>query len=121
MDTTKQYIDMCNKAKEIQELWKPKEGDFYKRAKLKYGDEVVVDIYGYADPKCNIFIPRQDQLQEMLGIKDLVLLITKFQLWIFRQQAELLPKSMEQLWLAYVMKEKYNKIWNGHDWEREEK
>jgi len=25
--------------------------------------------------------------------------------------------SMEQLWLAFVMKEKYNKIWNGEEWE----
>ena len=26
--------------------------------------------------------------------------------------------SMEQLWLAFVMKEKYNKIWNGEKWNR---
>ena len=24
--------------------------------------------------------------------------------------------SMEQLWLAFVMKSKYNKTWNGEDW-----
>jgi len=24
--------------------------------------------------------------------------------------------SMEQLWLAFVMNEKYNKVWNGKDW-----
>jgi hypothetical protein len=24
--------------------------------------------------------------------------------------------SPEQLWLAFVMKEKYNKVWNGEDW-----
>ena len=24
--------------------------------------------------------------------------------------------SMEQLWLAFVMKEKYNKVWNGEEW-----
>ena len=24
--------------------------------------------------------------------------------------------SMEQLWLAFVMKEKYNKTWNGEEW-----
>jgi len=27
--------------------------------------------------------------------------------------------SMEQLWLAFVMKEKYNKIWNGENWIKE--
>jgi len=25
--------------------------------------------------------------------------------------------SMEQLWLAFVMKEKFDKVWNGEDWE----
>ena len=29
-------------------------------------------------------------------------------------------KTMEQLWLAFVMKENYNKIWNGEDWITEE-
>ncbi len=24
--------------------------------------------------------------------------------------------SMEQLWLAFVMKEKYNKVWDGEEW-----
>ncbi len=24
--------------------------------------------------------------------------------------------SMEQLWLAFVMKEKYNKVWTGEEW-----
>lgn len=24
--------------------------------------------------------------------------------------------SMEQLWLAFVMKEKHNKVWNGEEW-----
>ena len=24
--------------------------------------------------------------------------------------------SMEQLWLAFVMKDKYKKVWNGEDW-----
>ncbi|KKM20144.1 hypothetical protein LCGC14_1648460 [marine sediment metagenome] len=27
-------------------------------------------------------------------------------------------ESMEQLWLAFVMKEKYQKTWNGKDWEK---
>ena len=25
--------------------------------------------------------------------------------------------SMEQLWLAFVMKKKYGKVWNGEEWE----
>jgi len=27
--------------------------------------------------------------------------------------------SMEQLWLAFVMKEKFNKVWNGENWIKE--
>jgi hypothetical protein len=32
-----------------------------------------------------------------------------------------LPKfeSMEQLWLAFVLKEKYGKVWSGTDWVKE--
>jgi hypothetical protein len=26
-------------------------------------------------------------------------------------------ESMEQIWLAFIMKEKNGKIWNGEDWE----
>ena len=33
----------------------------------------------------------------------------------FREN-ELLIKSWEQLWLAFVMKEKFNKIWDGEKW-----
>jgi hypothetical protein len=29
--------------------------------------------------------------------------------------------SFVELWLAFVMKEKYNKIWNGKDWVKNEK
>ena len=30
MDTSKEYIEMCKKAIEIQKEWKPEEGDFTK-------------------------------------------------------------------------------------------
>ena len=29
--------------------------------------------------------------------------------------------TQEQLWLAFIMKEKYNKVWNGEDWIKEVK
>jgi hypothetical protein len=28
-----------------------------------------------------------------------------------------LDDALEVLWLAFVMKENYNKVWNGEDWE----
>ena len=69
----------------------------------------------------NTWLPRQDQYQKMVD--------NQFD-WIgFDKQDNLafykgyLPSeivvrgaSMEQLWLAFVMKEKYNKVWDGEDW-----
>lgn len=28
----------------------------------------------------------------------------------------LVPAKMEQLWLAFVLKKKYNKVWDGKEW-----
>lgn len=77
----------------------------------------------------HIWLPTQSQLQEM------VLKETKLEPWrlnvVFMdwQQNEFdydehgSPRwkhgpyhTMEQLWLAFVMKEKYNKAWNGEKW-----
>jgi len=70
-----------------------------------------------------IWLPRQDQLQEMLGeiIPDIHIrkkLDGKWYItWMQFGQWEILCDSMEQLWIALVMKEKYNKTWNGEDWQ----
>ena len=76
--------------------------------------------------KETIWLPRQDQLQEMFpkdrierpfywfsegmidsfgdyGITNEGLYYEGFSTW-------------EQLWLAFVMKEKYNKVWDGEKW-----
>ncbi len=63
-----------------------------------------------------IWLPRQDQLQEMArlcvggsNIYGRLRQITEFQMKTPHQ-------TMEQLWLAFVMKEKFNKTWNGSEW-----
>lgn len=67
-----------------------------------------------------LWLPKQDQLQEMLNYRYPVNYAISLGRW-----CEGLPTSkynqvnlysMEQLWLAFVMKEKFNKIWNGEDW-----
>jgi len=69
-----------------------------------------------------VFIPRQDQLQEMVKKESIGTLIDHFITWYYKfseKNPEILPEreyTMEQLWLAYVMKEKYNKTWNGSEW-----
>lgn len=71
----------------------------------------------------HIWLPRQDELQRMLipsPYRDYRNLLSFFFDWI---DWDNLPasSSMEQLWLDFVMKEKYGKIWNGDDWINESK
>lgn len=114
MDTSETYIKMCQKATETQakaplfnsegddcEFWFPGIRPFDKTIK-------------------RIWLPRQDQLQGMFGDYDTCLShLHNFQCpegdayqlkWYER------CTSMEQLWLNFVMKAKYGKLWNGVEW-----
>lgn len=71
----------------------------------------------------SLWLPRQDQLQEIwrqgedseVPFAELKLLYDEIHIISGKQTAEYLHsfKSMEQLWLAFVMKELYNKVWNA--------
>ena len=127
MDTSETYIKMCEKAEEIQAIWRDKEGDYYiafwdSKARISHEDDE--GAYKGLPPKSNIWLPRQDQLQEMIGFthkeKRLHSFI-RFVEWgygssVFAKQPEEIFESMEQLWLAFAMKEKYSKVWDGEDW-----
>lgn len=81
-----------------------------------------------------IWLARQDELQGMLEeIKDKNHFIFRFYhflqsryLKITHQNAyvvlynEFDNCSMEKLWLAFVMKEKFGKVWNGENWVNED-
>ena len=120
MDTSKEYIKMCEKAEEIQKLWKPTVADFhtsydwkeFHTVEFDY-DSSKIDILGCPP---HIWLPRQDQLQEM--VKSDTIINWDFYHFINDGLTDYLDyfNSMEQLWLAFVMKEKYNKTWNGEDW-----
>jgi len=126
MDTSKEYIKMCEKAVEIQheELLK---GDY---VVINEKTELIADTMHYSPAELDtaIWLPRQDQLQEMVMDKfkgsSLYSMIDEFDWFcsesglVFTDYAEQFT-SMEQLWLAFVMKEKYNKTWNGEDWIQE--
>ncbi len=118
MDTSKEYIKMCEKAEEIQ----PGElnpGDFY---------VTKMNVYNYIHRICSvqmrrrffqIRLHRQDQLQEMLMVNGNLTALMQ-DLWRYASKEfdlDWSKSTMEQLWLAFVMKEKYNKIWNGKEWE----
>lgn len=136
MDLGKTYIKMCEKAEEIQkqrnviEAIKEAVGEYPvgKYKLMEVGDVFYTEgkgvhiSFGIAYP-ASIWLPRQDQLQEMLGGFDISFpLIGQFYRYIMtdnlRRRRSVISycSSMEQLWLAFVMKEKYNNIWNGEEW-----
>jgi len=109
MDTSKEYVQMCEKATEIQAL---------KRGIMNNNDHFAI----VSEEKLT-FLPRQDQLQEMIG--DYGECVNIFQDYIDCVDGEPMAviwdapyhiETMEQLWLAFVMYKKYNKAWNGEDW-----
>ena len=62
MDTSEKYIKMCSLAKEIQRKWMFQSGDFVYNPVF---DEVVVLLYPGNNSINYIWLPRQDQLQEI--------------------------------------------------------
>jgi len=126
MDTSETFIKQCEKAEEIQGAWKHSKrnsGDWYHHRRM--GRAYVVSELDQEDIDC-LWLPRQDQLQEIYRQYDKTVsiwgMVSRLKDFIygvddndFTREAELFT-SMEQLWLAFVMKEKYQKTWDGNDW-----
>ena len=128
MDTSQIYIEMCAKAEEIQAAWKPRAGDFYIYGKqwTEHGVEVLGSVYQYVFAPDFIWLPRQDQLQKMMGLP-LWRLNFDYSKWLYDvddngfcdfhiKHDHLEFTSMEQLWLAFVMWELYKKRWGEIEW-----
>jgi hypothetical protein len=113
MDTTETYTEMCRKAF----LNEQPDG-----ALFVVGDNIAIDESGHWWKMKPKFIPlkSQDQLQKMVEDKLNYSTLAKAcsRLGAFQ---DTIPacKSWEQLWLAFVMKEKYNKVWDGTEWVNE--
>ena len=98
MDTSETYIKMCD-CEEIQE-----------------GTAYLLDGSDFRTPN-GIWLPRQDQLQEMVSyIGDTWVIEQYFHNYLHSIYTHERKDSMEQLWLAFVMKEKHNKVWDGDKW-----
>ena len=135
------YIMMCEKSKDIQKSWVRTAGDmFFLADEAKLEGKTRTYILGCHWRKClgckyeaghGIWIPRQSQLQEIYiqslpkdeqeSINIAVVMLDDFQDWVLNDCSGLdwsykTKVLMEQLWLAFLMKEKYNKIWNGKEW-----
>lgn len=132
MDLSNGFILMCFKAKEIQELWKPEYED-YTISRLwvestisdeeELGNSVSICEGAYSN---EIWIPRQDQLQDMINNKNNLSFIFE---WIGDNlKAAVLIKdkklnlidiesdSFEKCWIIFVMKNEFNKTWDGNNW-----
>ena len=133
MDISEKYVLMCEKANEIQKGKQISIGDFH-----SWGKEVAIidQISGnendyYSDWPGNIWLPRQDQLQEIVHkfyekkypkqypYNGLLM----YELWHLSTScvnsvltSEDYKWSLEKLWLAFVMKELYQKQWDGENW-----
>ena len=137
---SEQYIKMCD-CEEIQWL-KPvpsnddRDKDYTSFFYLPDGESIDIlkwdndedhpIIGGYHDDESGaIWLPRQDQLQEMLLVKSVVNpvadLLFRFDAYIQTKAWSLhykcdYAKSFEQLWLGLFMKEKHGKTWDGENW-----
>lgn len=126
MDTSKEYIKMCD-CPEIQSYKRTLDFcDYYAYYQLDFWQTTNFTCGSSLLGKGNIWLPRQDQLQEMVkyAYKDIKIEVdiklNRFWNWYREMQVKIKGShpfaSMEQLWLAFVMKEKYNKIWDGKEW-----
>ena len=132
MDKTKKWIRMCEKSEEIQIIGKTKAtelDDWYFEKTTQYFS------IGSFTNEYDIWLPRQDQLQDMLKTTHLTnpYNLISF-LWNILNEDETCPdeilcdecikeamywrsfESLEQLWLAFIMNEKHSKVWNKNDW-----
>ena len=143
MDTSPEYIAMCRGAEEIQNHVLNK-GDYYTfpikkmsyqpKPEEKVGDywvpqlwhdEVPIRFGDYA-----VWLPRQDQLQAMIQLRGIIGYIYQFyrfcdalyanwhKPWPNPAPAEgvKVNLTLEQLWLAFVMQERYGKGWTRTEW-----
>lgn len=132
MDTSFQYQEMCEKAEEIQKyfwaewvdaIYPEIDEHLYMLAKNRnrYGGyELNYFSSPMTKPGKNIWLPTQSQLQEMVKENHNFDLLQKFYWWCEdiadTEDWDKISKTLEQLWLAFVMKEKFDKTWNGVDW-----
>jgi hypothetical protein len=116
MDISKGYIKMCEKAVEIQEfIEKPTTGKYVYDGKFCVDEN---DRLWLADDK--VCLLRQDELQEMCKLPNLSYFY-KFKNYVMNHIANLPDdaeeiESFEQLKLKFLMKFKFNKVWDGEDW-----
>ena len=107
MDTSEQYINMCRRAKELQEMWEPEPGDFYK---LPGHFITCIVLKNSLIDMDAIWLPRIDQLIELSAMhwSDIV----DYARLDYNEN----QLSFEITMLKIVVYMVYRKRWNGEDW-----
>jgi hypothetical protein len=126
MDKSSLYIKMSESAKVIQKKWKPDFGDFFVSMSLGLTSEcqpITSDLekkVPYLKKIKAVCLPRQDQLQERVIEKyatpwDLAIAFSNV---LMGDNASYFDNfdSMEKLWLAFIMLQKYKKKWKDGEW-----
>lgn len=142
MDKSRAYIKKMKKADEINNLWKPKNGDYFFGTPKDFMDEdwdegvyqyfecedeyycTIPNHYNYKDKEFTqldhkqIFLPSQHNLQSMVLFDTPFDMIKEFAEWCSDLNVTMQERynSIEQLWLGFVMQKNHSKIWNGKDW-----
>ena len=106
MDTSEEYVKMCDSS-EIQEHTRANPGDVHL---CRNGDESGASGF--------VWLPRQDQIQDMLQPIELHELLDMCGngSGIMWEALHEYADSFEQLWLAFYMHEKHKKVWDGKKW-----
>ena len=133
MDTSKEYINMCKVAYEIQELRDNimLNGDFFYRPSIekvfihhvKADPTKFVNYDGelnkqtFANQPEDIWLPRQDQLSELIQDWNHKYPLAFFEYIASNTRAKALKhqrfKTIEQFLLSFYMKEQYLKFYNA--------
>jgi len=130
MDKSTEYITMCKKASEIQTNWEPDLGDLYtdesglihfympnKDGKIKKGFGVKPNGNLIEIEKLT-WLPKLNQLMEMVGASEKNFRDAGFGFFEWTKLNGYMPgkpknpfKTLEQIWLAYVMEKAFKKKW----------
>ncbi len=120
MDTSETYIKMVCLLPD--EFWNAFKDDLLTPQVCSHCNRFILDRRIACCNRMNrLPAPRQDQLQEMMEYNNQAFLLDCFNnfvdlLWPSCHPLAKPETSLEQLWLAFVMKEKYGKVWNGENW-----
>lgn len=112
------YVRLCEKAKEVQELWRPTLGDWI----YSYGSRAIEQVVGEVSIRyTKVWLPRQEDLQGMIQYETPLIMLQAFNDWLYRESGYGCVNgarfdSMPELWLAFVMWERFSKVWDGREW-----